>query len=120
MKVYLDDQIDSVRQPPAGWVGVKTAHEVITLLESGEVEAIDLDHDLGDDKIVGNGYQVLLWIEEAVATRGFVPPADIILHTANQAVYPKMLPAIDNIKRLAAENERGREKAMRQGDNNGR
>ena len=106
MEVWLDDQCDSVRPTPAGWVGVKTAHEVITLLETGEVEALDLDHDLGDDKIVGNGNDVLVWLEKAVAMRRFVPPSTIKVHSANQAVYTKMLQAIENIKRYAAENKK--------------
>lgn len=108
MKIWLDDQIDSVRPTPEGWVGVKTAQEVISLLETGTVEALHLDHDLGDEALVGNGYKVLVWVEEAVAMRGFVPPSEIKLHTANQAVYPKMEQAIESIKRLAAK-KRGQE-----------
>jgi hypothetical protein len=53
---------------------------------------------------VGNGYKVLEWLEEAVATRGFIPPPVIDLHTGNQAVYTKMLQAIESIERLAARN----------------
>ena len=40
--------------------------EAIALLESGAVEELSLDHDLGDDER-GTGYDVVLWIEEAVA-----------------------------------------------------
>lgn len=105
MKIWLDDQIDSVRTPPEGWVGVKTAQEVIALLETGKVEALHLDHDLGDEEIVGNGYKVLVWVEEAVAMRGFVPPSVIELHTANQAVYTKMEQAIESINRRAEKNK---------------
>nr|WP_309249558.1 cyclic-phosphate processing receiver domain-containing protein [Paraburkholderia sp. CNPSo 3272] len=36
------------------------------LLESGIVEEISLDHDLGDDAR-DTGYDVILWIEEVVA-----------------------------------------------------
>jgi len=45
MKVWLDDQ--AVRDPE-GWVVVRTADEAIALLIAGGVEAISLDHDLGD------------------------------------------------------------------------
>ncbi|EOZ5442478.1 cyclic-phosphate processing receiver domain-containing protein [Vibrio vulnificus] len=34
---------------------------------------MSLDHDLGDDEH-STGYDVVLWIEEAVATQGFQPP----------------------------------------------
>ncbi|MDE1348062.1 cyclic-phosphate processing receiver domain-containing protein [Vibrio aestuarianus] len=47
--------------------------EAIALLKQGTVTEISLDHDLGDDEH-GTGYDVVLWIEEAVATRGFQPP----------------------------------------------
>ncbi len=41
---------------------------------------LSLDHDLGDDAH-GTGYDVLTWIEEAVAIRGFHPPR-ISVHSA--------------------------------------
>lgn len=44
---------------------------------------ISLDHDLGDDE-KGTGYDVVLWIEEAVVTQGF-KPREIRLHSANSA-----------------------------------
>jgi hypothetical protein len=40
---------------------------------------INLRHDLGDDAH-GTGYGVVLWIEEAVATRGFRHPS-VKVHT---------------------------------------
>lgn len=52
-----------------------TLGAAITLLETGDVELISLDHDLGHDENGDEmtGYQVLLWIEEAVALRGLRP-----------------------------------------------
>lgn len=112
MKVFLDDLCDtfgSGRETPDGWVGVKTANEAIALLENHEVESLDLDHDLGDEGVVGSGYDVLEWLEIAVAERGFIPPLEIIVHSANPAVYPKMLQAISSIRRQAERNtENGR------------
>ncbi|MBF4323163.1 cyclic-phosphate processing receiver domain-containing protein, partial [Vibrio anguillarum] len=61
MKVYLDDERDT----PEGWVRSYWPEEVIELLKSGNVTEISLDHDLGDDDH-GTGYDVVLWIEEAV------------------------------------------------------
>jgi len=60
IKVFLDD----LRSVP---------DEAIKLLKTGQVEEINLDHDLGDDNR-GTGYDVVLWIEEAVAAGGFIPP----------------------------------------------
>ncbi len=102
MKVYLDDG----RPTPAGWVGVRWPDEAIRLLESGQVEELSLDHDLGDDAR-GTGYTVILWLEEAVAVRGFVPPV-ITIHTANASARQKMLLGVKSIQQLAIrQNEPG-------------
>ncbi|WP_245209024.1 cyclic-phosphate processing receiver domain-containing protein, partial [Ralstonia solanacearum] len=58
-----------------------------------------LDHDLGDDAH-GTGYDVILWIEEAVALRGFNPPK-ITIHSANASAAEKMLAGVRAIERLA-------------------
>jgi len=94
MKVYLDDE----RPTPEGWHRVYWPEEAIQLLESGTVEEISLDHDLGDDAH-GTGYDVILWIEEAVALRGFRPPK-ISIHSANSSAVDKMRAGIQAIERL--------------------
>ncbi len=96
MRVYLDDE----RQTPDGWVRAYWPDEVIALLESGHVEELSLDHDLGDDAR-GTGYDVVVWIEEAVALRGFRPPK-ISVHSANSSARQKMESGIQSIVRLAA------------------
>lgn len=94
MRVYLDDE----RESPEGWVRVYWPDEAIELLKTGEVIEISLDHDLGDDER-GTGYDVVLWIEEAVATTGFEPP-EIKVHSANSSARQKMELGISSIKRL--------------------
>ena len=94
-RVYLDDE----RVAPAGWVQVRWPSEAISLLESGEVEELSLDHVLGDDNR-GTGYDVLTWIEEAVALRRFKPPR-ITVHSANPAARIRMESAIASIRSLA-------------------
>jgi hypothetical protein len=96
MKVFLDD----VRPTPKGWIRVYWPDEAIRLLESGIVEEISLDHDLGDDAR-GTGYDVILWIEEAVALRGFKPPR-IMVHSANSSAVDKMRAGVHAIERLAS------------------
>lgn len=96
MKIYLDDE----RTTPDGWTRVYWPSEAIELLDAGGVEEISLDHDLGDDDR-GTGYDVVLWIEEAVATRGFVPPK-IRVHSANSSARQKMELGIATIERLAS------------------
>lgn len=95
MRVYLDDE----RPTPTGWVRVYWPEEAIELLKTGAVEEISLDHDLGDDAR-GTGYDVVLWIEEAVALRGSTPPK-MSVHSANSSAREKMLAGIQAIQRRA-------------------
>jgi len=99
MKVYLDDE----RIAPDGWIQVRWPEDAIRLLESGEVTELSLDHDLGDDAH-GTGYDVVLWIEEAVATRGFRPPS-VKVHSANSSARMKMESGIRSIECLTENDE---------------
>lgn len=94
MKVFLDD----LRPAPEGWIRAYWPDEAIALLETGSVEELSLDHDLGDDER-GTGYDVLVWIEEAVALRGFKPP-NMRVHSANPAAAVRMQKGIAAILRL--------------------
>ena len=98
MRVYLDDE----RATPDGWIRVFWPCEAITLLETGKVEELSLDHDLGDDER-GTGYDVVLWVEEAVVLRGFKPPK-IYVHSANASAREKMLSGIQSIEQHARQN----------------
>lgn len=91
MKVFLDD----LRPAPDGCVRVFWPDEAIALLRTGEVSEIFLDHDLGGDQR-GTGYDVLLWIEEAVATGKLKAPR-MIVHSANPAARARMDAAITAI-----------------------
>ena len=93
MKVFLDD----ARETPSGWVRVFWPEEAIALLRTGQVTEISLDHDLGDDQR-GTGYDVILWIEEAVMTQNFLPP-EITVHSSNASARHKMQLGIESIKR---------------------
>lgn len=95
MRVFLDDE----RSTPEGWVRVSWPDEAIELLRSGRVTEISLDHDLGDDAR-GTGYDVVLWIEEAVVQHGFVPPR-IHVHSANASARQKMLAGVAAIEQHA-------------------
>jgi len=97
MRVFLDDE----RPTPEGWVHARWPEDAIEFLETGEVTEISLDHDLGDDEH-GTGYDVLLWIEEQVATQGFVPPACHV-HSANSSARSRMEQAIASIERFAGD-----------------
>ncbi|MFL9966704.1 hypothetical protein PQR02_38255 [Paraburkholderia sediminicola] len=97
MKLFLDDE----RPTPEGWHRVYWPSDAIRLLEAGGVTELSLDHDLGDDAR-GTGYDVIVWIEEAVALRGFVPPV-IRIHSANPSAVAKMRAGVRAIEKLADE-----------------
>ncbi|HAA56195.1 MAG TPA: hypothetical protein DCE42_15630 [Myxococcales bacterium] len=99
MKVYLDDE----RTPPKGWRLVRWPEDAIALLETGNVTHLSLDHDLGDDER-GTGYDVILWLEEAVVTKGFSPP-HVKVHSANTSARVKMELGIQSIERFASRNK---------------
>jgi hypothetical protein len=94
MKIWLDDE----RPAPAGWVRAYWPEDAIGAMECNDVDVISLDHDLGDDKR-GTGYDVLLWLEEAVAVHGVRPPL-ILVHTANPSARLKMEAAKKKIEEL--------------------
>ena len=95
MKVFLDDE----RPTPNGWTAARWPDDVISFLKAGDVTHLSLDHDLGDDER-GTGYDVLKWIEEAVATQGYCPP-EIMIHTSNSSARIKMELAVQSIIRFA-------------------
>lgn len=92
-KIYLDD----MRPAPNGWTLVKTVREAITFLNSCNIKEISLDHDLGTKQ---TGYDVLKWIEWAVALKQFKPPI-IHIHTANISARTRMILAVNKIYELA-------------------
>ncbi len=98
MRGYLDDE----RNTPDGWVRVYWPEDAIALLETGKVSETSLDHGLGDDNR-GTGYDVILWVKEAVALRGFCPPK-ILVHSANASALEKMPAGIQSIEQLALRN----------------
>lgn len=95
MRLWLDDE----RPTPEGWTTCRWPDEVISRLKAGGVVHVSLDHDLGDDAR-GTGYDVVLWIEQAVATEGYVPPT-IAVHSANPAARRKMELGIAAIAKMA-------------------
>lgn len=95
MYVFLDD----MRATPAGYARVYWPDEAIALLKTGKVELISLDYDLGDYERA-TGYDVLLWMQEAVTMSTFKPP-EIHIHTADPSARIKMQMTAASIQQLA-------------------
>lgn len=94
MKLWLDD----VRPPPAGWIAVQTAADAISVLASGGVESVSLDHDLGPSE-AGTGYDVATWIEEHAAT-GRLRRLRWAVHSANPVGVRRMELALRSADRF--------------------
>lgn len=95
MKLWLDD----VRPAPDGWTWVKTAPEAIAQFATGEVSIASLDHDLGPSD-AGTGYDVLCWVEKAMAAHAWYGHLPIIhVHSANPVGRSRMLAAVAAITR---------------------
>ena len=89
--------MDDERATPPGWVRTYWPDEVITLLKTGDVVEVSLDHDLGVD-LRGTSYSLLLWLEEQVVLHGMRPPI-LRVHSANSSARLKMEAAIATIYR---------------------
>ena len=99
MRVYLDD----ARESPEGWTRTFTPEQTIELLQTGSVEKLSLDHDLGLDspEAARTGYSVLLWLEAEIAHgRWTFPLPEIAIHSANPVGRGRMQQAIASIERL--------------------
>ena len=102
MKIYLDDIRNDIRNPKTdGWTIVRDANSAIDIILThwNEIDEISLDHDLGDENLVGNGYDVVLKIEEYVYNNHPSHIPDINVHSANSVASIRMRSAIDAIKK---------------------
>lgn len=92
MRVWLDD----CRPMPSDYTHwAKTAQEAIQFLDTGLVSAISLDHDLGDETVVGSGYKVACHIEEG-AFHQTIPKLEWKIHSSNPVGRARMQDALDN------------------------
>lgn len=91
VKIWVDD----LRPVPVGYEGTKSVDETIALIEEieadgGEIELLDLDHDLGDyAEFGGDAIKILDYLAERET---FYP---IEIHTANPVGRANMERMID-------------------------
>ena len=96
MKLWLDD----IREAPEGWEHVHTVQECIDYLSMGaDIEAIDLDNDLGDCD-TRQGYEVMDYIENRLAMLCQMPPKEIYIHTGNPSAAQRMKVTLDRIRKM--------------------
>lgn len=102
MNIYLDD----IRNPNSeGWTIVRDAYSAIDIILSNwnNIDNISLDHDLGDESIVGNGYKVVLAIENYVYKNHPAHLPKIYVHSANPVASKRMCSAINHINKIYQE-----------------
>lgn len=96
IKVFLDDE----RLTPEGWIRTYTPTQTIEHIKRYKVSHLSLDHDLGDDKRIGTGYDVLVYLEKQVYNNRNYPLPIITIHSANPSARQRMLLAVKSIERL--------------------
>ena len=115
MKIWLDDLRDPSEWLPHvrwfrgrgpddldQWVWVRTAQEAIALLESEDITEISLDFDLGPREEVGDGHDVVAWIEERAALDEKYEPPTTHVHSSNISGRQRLEAAVANIERIVA------------------
>jgi hypothetical protein len=75
------------------YVHVRTAHMAIALLRTCLITHISFDHDLGDEKVVGNGYDVAKMIEEG-AHSGSLCQLTWAIHSQNPVGFKNISAAM--------------------------
>lgn len=91
MNLFVDD----IRNPPnSDWLIARSYDEAITILDTGLISAISLDHDLGEGK---TGYDVICWIEKKIRTNEWVYLPEIYIHTSNPVGRQNMQRAYDSL-----------------------
>jgi hypothetical protein len=99
INLWLDDVRDpAVHSPHYDWLWVKTAPAAIAVLETGAVERLSLDHDLGLGDAIGNGYTVAKYVEEAAYLRK-IPQLEWYVHSQNSVGVASMKAALNNADR---------------------
>lgn len=86
---------------------VKTAADAVAALQSGEVEYISFDHDLGDE-VNGTGYDVAKWIEEK-AFNNEVPRLRHDVHSSNPSGAANIVAAMNQADAFWDRNEQKRQ-----------
>jgi hypothetical protein len=99
MKLWLDDLRDPAVFKPGetDWTWIKTAAEAIKIIETGIVQEISFDHDLGEP-INETGYSVACHIER-LAHEKAIPRIAWHVHSANPVGEQYIKRAMENADR---------------------
>jgi hypothetical protein len=94
--------VDDLRPMREGFnTHAKSADEAISILATGRVRVVSLDHDLGAG--AGTGYDVAKYIEKAVHD-GKIQIPSWFIHSANSVGSKNILAALTSAQRFANRN----------------
>lgn len=102
INIWLDDKRP---MPPDFDIHVATAQEAIKVLKNhiNDSIRISFDHDLGDASVVGDGYDVAVWIEEQ-AFHGNINPVKWSVHSDNPVGILDIKRAMQSAERFWTKN----------------
>ena len=87
MKLWIDDK----REAPQGWTAVKSSRDALRLVQTGIVDEVSFDHDLGGED---TAYKVATYIEE-MAFMGMIPRLKWQIHSQNPVGRDRILAALE-------------------------
>lgn len=95
MKLFVDDY----RATPSGWTRAYTAPQAIAVLESGVVDEISLNYDLGCAPGAGTGIDVLRWISGRAVSDPEFPVPKIQVHSEFPPISEKLMREIEEARK---------------------
>jgi NAD+-processing family protein with receiver domain len=95
LKLFVDDE----RSCPNGWGLARTYDEAVYFISTGKVEAISLDHDLGEEK---TGYDLACLLENLVMRHVVVAPEQMLCHSSNPVGRQRIEACFMAIRRFIA------------------
>lgn len=94
MRIWLDD----IRKAPDGWTHVKTFDQFRAAFETGPVEAVSFDNDLGWGQ--REGWEIANWLLREVQDGRMRAPAEMRCHSMNPVARSRIEATIRDIANL--------------------
>lgn len=97
INVWIDDTRKPPIDPEKSYVWVKSYDEAIGIVDSGPIDSISLDYDLGYDK---TGYDIACYIEKKISLNKMKRPI-LLCHSMNLFGKQKINAVINRLNNLS-------------------
>lgn len=94
MKVFFDEKIAA----PTGWMAAQKPQEAIALMQTGNVDLINLQTD-SENARFGTALDILEWVKRAILDYGLIPP-EIKFHGDNPIIKERLEMEVSKINNL--------------------